>query len=55
VTARYNGKTTVKKGASKPSGEPAKTPPPKEIQTPYSKAKAAGGSATLGGGIGNTT
>jgi hypothetical protein len=54
VTAKFNGRTVTKKGASKPSGEPAKTPPPKEVQTPYSQAKAAGGSAATTGGIGNS-
>ena len=54
MTATFNGKTVTKTGASKPSGEPAKIPT-KEIQSPYSKAKAAGGTAVaLVSGIGNS-
>jgi hypothetical protein len=53
MVAKFNGRPPVKNsGASKPSGEPAK-PAVKKIESPYSKAKQAGGSAQLGNGIGN--
>ena len=53
MVAKFNGKPPVKNsGASKPSGEPAK-PAAKKIESPYSMAKKAGGSANIGNSIGN--
>jgi len=56
MTAKFNGKTpqAPKRQAPPPTGKPAKLPE-KKIETPASVAKARGGSANLGGGIGNTT
>jgi hypothetical protein len=54
MVAKFNGKSKpVKKGANKPTGEPVKSEA-KVINTTYSKAKKAGGTALLGGTIGNT-
>jgi hypothetical protein len=55
MVAKFDGKTpVVKKGeANKPTGQPVK-PEAKVIGTTYSRAKRAGGTALLGGTIGNT-
>jgi hypothetical protein len=54
MVAEFNGaKQNVKKEAAKPTGEAVKTNA-KVIETPYSKAKQEGGTASLGGGIGNS-
>jgi hypothetical protein len=53
MVVKFDGKSPVKNsGASKPSGEPAK-PAVKKIESPYSKAKQAGGSANIGNSMGN--
>lgn len=55
MVAKFNGKkSSVKKGgAAKPTGEPVKSEA-KILGTTYSRAKRAGGTALLGGNIGNT-
>ncbi len=54
MVAKFNGKKqTVKKEAAKPTGEPVKTEA-KVIESAYSKSKQEGGTASLGGGIGNS-
>lgn len=55
MVAKFDGKTpVVKKGeANKPTGQPVK-PEAKVIGTTYSRAKRVGGTALLGGTIGNT-
>jgi hypothetical protein len=55
MVAKFDGKGPVVKkgGANKPTGEPVK-PEAKVIGTTYSRAKRAGGTALLGGTIGNT-
>jgi hypothetical protein len=48
MVAKFNGKGPVKNtGANKPSGKP--------VNTKATIAKAKGGSANAGSGIGNTT
>jgi len=54
MTLKQTGKGPVKNtGANKPTGKPASLPK-KVIESPYSKAKKAGGSANAGSGIGNS-
>jgi hypothetical protein len=54
MVAKFNGKPPVKNsGGNKPSGKPA-NPPVTPIVSAASKAKARGGSANLGSGIGNS-
>ena len=53
MVAKFDGKPPVKNsGASKPSGEPVKTAV-KPIESPYSMAKKAGGSANIGNSMSN--
>jgi hypothetical protein len=58
MTAKINPRPTPQKpkkgGAAPPDGK-ATSLKPKPIETAYSRAKAAGGSADMGTGIGNTT
>jgi hypothetical protein len=56
MVAKFDGKGPIikKGGANKPTGQPVK-PEAKVIGTDYSRAKRAGGTALLGGTIGNTT
>jgi hypothetical protein len=54
MVASFNGKPPVKNtGANKPSGQPV-SPPVKKIESAASRAKARGGSANAGSGIGNS-
>jgi len=54
MVAKFNGKGPDKKaGSSKPAGAPVNASA-KKIESPASKAKAQGGSANAGSGIGNT-
>jgi hypothetical protein len=58
MTAKINPRPTPQKpgkgGAAAPTGKESGQKP-KQIVTEYSRAKAAGGSADMGTGIGNTT
>ena len=55
MVAKFNGKKqTEKKEAAKPTGEAVKTKA-KVIESVYFRAKQKGGTASIGGNIGNTT